>query len=388
MACFRSVDDPRAGGWAMRHLSSLAYRRGDMEQAAAWTRDGLSFVEQTANRLYVARLLLNVSLLSVLQLDLERAETLSPKALHLLREEGDRWGEADAFIRLGRVAHERGDLASTHLDASLSLLRDIGDPEGMAVVLTLFGWVRRSQGAQSVAASHFAEGLTLSRERHHPCGASGALLGEGALAMDRNDRLAAAAAWDESLELVAQSEDPLAIATVIEWIAHLTASGNHEAGVRLSGAASMFREAQGIPEAASTRDERARLMARMQSVLGPTAFAEAFGAGRSMSEGVAIAEAKGILAQARSGSHGLSPEPVPALLPMGTDAEASTSKGLTQHEREVLQLLTEGRSNREIAQTLFIRPRTAAVHIDHILTKLGLGSRVAAAAFAVRHGLA
>lgn len=48
--------------------------------------------------------------------------------------------------------------------------------------------------------------------------------------MDRNDRVAAAAAWDESLDLASQSEDFLAIATIIEWIAHLTATGNHDAG--------------------------------------------------------------------------------------------------------------------------------------------------------------
>jgi non-specific serine/threonine protein kinase len=61
--------------------------------------------------------------------------------------------------------------------------------------------------------------------------------------------------------------------------------------------------------------------------------------------------------------------------------------GLTAREREVLRLLVEGRTNREIADALFITQRTAATHVTNILTKLNLESRTAAAAHAVRHGL-
>jgi DNA-binding CsgD family transcriptional regulator/tetratricopeptide (TPR) repeat protein len=61
--------------------------------------------------------------------------------------------------------------------------------------------------------------------------------------------------------------------------------------------------------------------------------------------------------------------------------------GLTPREQEVLRLLAEGRSNRQIAAALFISGKTASVHVTHILTKLGVHSRLEAAARARELGL-
>jgi DNA-binding NarL/FixJ family response regulator len=61
--------------------------------------------------------------------------------------------------------------------------------------------------------------------------------------------------------------------------------------------------------------------------------------------------------------------------------------GLTTREQEVLALVAAGRTNREIAQALFISPKTATVHVSHILAKLGVRGRVEAAAVAHRLGV-
>ena len=60
---------------------------------------------------------------------------------------------------------------------------------------------------------------------------------------------------------------------------------------------------------------------------------------------------------------------------------------MTPREQEVLRLLAEGRSNRQIAEQLFISGKTASVHVTNILAKLGVHSRLEAAARARTLGL-
>ena len=70
----------------------------------------------------------------------------------------------------------------------------------------------------------------------------------------------------------------------------------------------------------------------------------------------------------------------------GKDA-GSPAPALTRRETEVLALLAEGRTNRQIADALFISESTAGVHVSNILGKLGVTGRTEAAAVAFRSGL-
>jgi DNA-binding CsgD family transcriptional regulator len=75
-------------------------------------------------------------------------------------------------------------------------------------------------------------------------------------------------------------------------------------------------------------------------------------------------------------------------LAIGLKAETGDgATGLTPREREVLRLVAAGRSNRQIADSLFISAKTASVHVSNILAKLGVHTRVEAAATAHRLGL-
>jgi DNA-binding NarL/FixJ family response regulator len=60
--------------------------------------------------------------------------------------------------------------------------------------------------------------------------------------------------------------------------------------------------------------------------------------------------------------------------------------GLSERELEVLALVAAGRTNGQIAAELFISPKTASVHVTHILDKLGVANRVEAAMVAGRLG--
>jgi DNA-binding CsgD family transcriptional regulator len=71
----------------------------------------------------------------------------------------------------------------------------------------------------------------------------------------------------------------------------------------------------------------------------------------------------------------------------GSAAQGRRPGGLTPREVEVLSLVAQGMSNREVADALVLSEKTVARHLANIFTKLGVSSRTAAAAFAYEHGL-
>ena len=64
------------------------------------------------------------------------------------------------------------------------------------------------------------------------------------------------------------------------------------------------------------------------------------------------------------------------------------SLDITPRELDVLRLVAQGRTNRQIGESLFISEKTASVHVTNLMRKLGVGSRVEAATIAVRNGMA
>ncbi|PNE41688.1 response regulator [Streptomyces noursei] len=84
----------------------------------------------------------------------------------------------------------------------------------------------------------------------------------------------------------------------------------------------------------------------------------------------------------------LQPEVAGALLSQ-EDGNGAQGRGssLTEREREVLGLIADGRSNREIARALVLSEKTVKTHVSNILMKLDLADRTQAALWAVRHGI-
>ena len=75
------------------------------------------------------------------------------------------------------------------------------------------------------------------------------------------------------------------------------------------------------------------------------------------------------------------PAPTPAL------ATRSQTDGLSPREREVLALVAEGRTNKAIAEALYLSPNTVKTHVTSLLHKLHADTRVQLAAIATRQGL-
>ena len=117
-----------------------------------------------------------------------------------------------------------------------------------------------------------------------------------------------------------------------------------------------------------------RLLARAGEALVAAGFEWAWAEGQAMSLGQAVAYA-------------LEAPQTPSGAPAPDRERGRRAGELTGREVEVLRLVAEGKSNREIAALLVLSPKTVGRHLDNIYAKLGVSSRAAAVA-ALRRGLA
>jgi ATP/maltotriose-dependent transcriptional regulator MalT len=253
----------------------------------------------------------------------------------LNEQAGIPWARIVADYHLGVVAYGRGDLLQA------TALLEGARVEALALDNSLVpAWSREYLALVACQQGEPARAAALLRQNLPPDSTSGL----------RHEHWAA-------LEAVA------VLASLI---------GEAESTARLSGAAATAAHGRPrvLPEVVAYK--RAEAMARQR--IGDHAYQEAWEAGRRMRAEEARDEVESVLTLAEGkGSR--------------TTSDRDGAR-LTPREREVLQLIAEGRSNPDIADALFISPRTAETHVTHILAKLGVTTRTEAAAHAVRVGLA
>ena len=127
-----------------------------------------------------------------------------------------------------------------------------------------------------------------------------------------------------------------------------------------------------------------QIVQRSRQQLSPDVFAAAWDEGRAspledvVTEALALADEAATTAGIAAASLGRE----------SSGADDRAFSGLSLREGEVLRLIAAGHSNADVAQMLFISPRTVSTHAAHILSKLGLSTRSELIAFAHRQGLA
>jgi DNA-binding CsgD family transcriptional regulator len=177
----------------------------------------------------------------------------------------------------------------------------------------------------------------------------------------------------DALDFAAEPEQPLVRLAAHRLLGEIeTAMGSHAA------AETHLAAALDLADACETTFERGlTLLALAESRLATGAAGEAV---TLLNEARAIVTTLGALpALARA-------DALAARLGMKPSAVASPA-GLTQREEEVLRLLAQRLTDKEIAETLFLGPRTVQSHVAHIFAKLGVANRREAADEARRRGL-
>jgi DNA-binding CsgD family transcriptional regulator len=204
------------------------------------------------------------------------------------------------------------------------------------------------------------------------------LAGLARVAMDLGSMGQARQHLAESIRLSHSTGSRIGVARGLEAFASLAVREDRpELAVLLTAAATALREAAGFPALDGARRERYLAPARR---LGEPAVARLWTQGLAMSGEAAVALA---LDEPRAAGG----DAVTLAAVGDYEVAAALPTTLTRRERQVAALVAAGRTNKSIAEELFISPATAARHVANILGKLGFSSRAQIAAWAADNRL-
>jgi predicted ATPase/DNA-binding CsgD family transcriptional regulator len=409
--------------WALERKDASLAARLAWGLTPFWQRNGF-YVEARAayacvfqldallDKFLHAGLLISAARMTWQQSDFSETRELAEAALQLCRGRKDRSGVAASLQVLAlALLVENPSAAIDRLEESLAIQREIGPPSEVAHTLMLLGsammyrgdlstaktcfaeaeimgldegkwagsgvhrgssglaWIALVEGELDLAESYGQQGLDAARIEGNHFQHIGSLRLLGQAAWKRGDYHLAATRLQEALGLVVQmGMTHSGCYCLAELAAVAQASGESAIAARFLGAESALREALHLIQTPDERTIREQTEELARCSLGIEAFTAAWRSGAALTAAAAFTEALAWIP----------PEPV---------ARRVAVAGLTQRELEVLHYLVAGETDRAIADALFVSRRTVNAHVASILSKMGVQSRKAAAAHAVRLGL-
>jgi predicted ATPase/DNA-binding CsgD family transcriptional regulator len=336
---------------ALRVLGQAAARAGRLDAAAAYVDEATTAAEVSGNDWETGITLAARAAIAVRQGKLKSAQRAYEAALEVLSD-NNHWGIATVEYGMGTLARARGDdkMAMRYFEDAMEIFRELDAWPEIARCQAGIGWIAISGGELDLARESLAEGLRLNQM----CG----------------QRLGIARGLEAFAALAAARQQP-------------------QQAAQLAGAACQLRDSLGLPGGVGPKTEQVLEFSRER--LSTAEAAALFAAGREMAVEDAVRYALGA-----------QPLSVPALSAQpgwADQARPDTAGGprhdvggarrapspLTPREHEIVLLISQGLSNREIADELVISPATAARHVANILAKLGFTSRTQVASWATRH---
>jgi predicted ATPase/DNA-binding CsgD family transcriptional regulator len=323
---------------ALNEAGWLALWQADHAQAVEFLEVSLGSFKELEDERGIATALTNLGHTVLHQDDKDRLRALCGEAEALRGRFVDRWAIAELLIFLGMATLYEGDhrRAVALLEESMASFQDLGDTQRVTICLTYL-WMAALEGGDHQRTA--------------------ALLEEDFRRLQR-------------LEIKPQIQiyDGLMGLAVVAAI-----TGRSARATRLCGAAETLREAIGLSLLIwdhTPADYEAQLNTARAQLEEPAREA-AWSEGRAMSPEEAV-------------NYALSDDETPGSSPPST---TSYPAGLSAREAEVLKLVAEGLTNPQVAERLYLSPRTVAQHLRSIYRKLGVPSRAAAAREASKRGL-
>lgn len=375
LLAFRNRIAPGPLAWGLCEAGYFAIPRLDLRAARILLDDALAVARASGDQRCVIAVLTYLGETATWQGDYDRAAALTAEALALSRRLSYPFGVIYALYVIGVRAALQGhhDLAHAAWEEGVALCRASGDAvssinmlKGLSLIAAHAGDTGRALALQDEATKHNARFAVAPQLPYMQTTLA-------FLAITFGDVDSARELMLTDIAIATQTGSPYLSPQLVALASIAAAHSNAVVAARLIGAADALRSQLAVLPAALETRMRTDAEQIVLAALGPEGFRaeQQVGAATSLDELLAQ-EATVVDASAAS---------------METSA-STTASSLTPREQDVLRLIVEGHPDREIAEALFISPRTVTSHVTNILNKLGVNSRSAAAAYAVRHDLA
>jgi predicted ATPase/DNA-binding CsgD family transcriptional regulator len=299
--------------------------------------------------------------------DHDSALAMAEEALRRAREHGGTALLCRALSALGNARQLRGEYAEAvaAFAACLSKVRDFGQPTSTASCLNNLAWATILAGDLVRASALVKETLAIYAEDGEPDRMAAFRHTAGMLALESSDPRGAEREFVCSLRLVDAGRSGVT-PFALEGLGLVAIDGGRaDRGLRLVGAAETIRRRSGQAGDPWWRERVAAGVARARATLSDARIRAALDEGRRQSAQDAVDY---------------------AFRDRWTQPAPTTQ--LTRRERDVVLLVTQGLTNRQIAHRLGVSERTVEAHLDHVRTKLDLRSRAQIAAWAAKHAVA
>jgi len=320
------------------------------------------------------RALLRNSLLAMIGGEFARGDQLLDEGRVLIRQARDPMVLAELHHVAAFSARYAGDLtrAVCELEQALTMSESRTDPDSYLDILQSLAMAASMAGQHERSTACYEEIIDVTGPRGESLHRANALMALGFDAWHRGDPVEAVQLQRSNLEIKLGLDDGMGTALSLEALAWgVGALGQFKRAARLLGAAEVLWDSTGgslatlFPELMCEHDKS---VAAVRAALGDQAYAIEFRRGRHMP----LAQALGVAEKARRSTR-------------SAHADVGAADLLTSREQEIAGLLAQGLSNKAIAKSLVIAPRTAETHVANIMAKLGLTSRGQVAAWVAEH---